>query len=556
MKEKDLHQEWFNKFRNSEQYSDWVNNPIAYFCTEYALFDYPALYAGGLGVLSGDYFKEIVDQKFPAVAVGLFYHKEHVHNKSFDLGTHDPNELGLTLLKDDQGESIKIVVPIGWRDVYIQAWQWKDLNSVIILLDTKIPENHPDDQVITDMLYIENRDLRLKQEIILGIGGMRFLEIIGAKPSLYHLNEGHSSFMVFELIRQEIKKTKCSIKEAMDKIKKKVVFTNHTLIEAGLEKFSYGSVEGMLHTFAKEFGTDIKDLMSVGTEKEASLFSMTKMALNLSHKVNAVSKLHEEKAALLWPGYNLHAVTNGIYLPRWDSLENVLGIEMWNEHQNNKYKLLTVVKNKTGKYLDPDAILLGWARRFVPYKQPLALLEDVQRFKKMALEEGRKIHVIYSGPVNLSYSNENEFLSKLEALIENELSGIVVFLPDYDIELSKLLVAGCDVWLNTPVVGKEACGTSGMKACLNGVLPLSTNDGWIAEVDVTDIGWIVEDNNLSLNLLNILENEIVPLYYEHLKNPSITSLWFLRMQRARKLIQKEFSTARTLKDYIEKLYIS
>lgn len=533
---------WFETFSKSRQYKELLEEPVAYFCAEYALFNHSPLYAGGLGILAGDYVNEMIDQKFPSVCVGLFYHHEHTYGKTSPDEVATPEQLGLELVRTESEDPHIITVPIAGRDVRVQAWRWRQGTVTLFLLDTRIAENDIEDQSITDNLYVENRDMRLKQEMVLGIGGMRFLKALGIHPSVYHLNEGHSAFLAFELIRHEMKHRQVDFNMACQFARQHIVFTNHTLDGAGHELFVLQTIKFMAQDFARELGINIEQLIALGVVGGSDLFSMTTLALNLSCKVNAVSALHGKKAAELWKNYNVEEVTNGIYVNRWDVLKE-------RDHQQSKKALIDLVKEKTGVVFDENVLTLGWARRFVPYKQPLAILGDVQKFKELALREGKKIQLIFSGPLNEAYIGENDFIKQLSALIKGELKGLVVFLPNYDIALSRMLVSGCDVWLNTPIVGTEACGTSGMKACLNGTLLLSTNDGWVAETDLKEIGWVIDDKNITHDLLDVIEKEIVPLYY------SDRSAWGNRMDLGRQLISTQFSTARALKQYIETLYL-
>ncbi|MEN9649293.1 MAG: hypothetical protein RL094_260 [Candidatus Parcubacteria bacterium] len=549
---------WFDEFSRKKEYKEFLAEPVAYFCAEYALFNHSPLYAGGLGILSGDYINEMIDQKLPCVALGLFYYHEHVYGKANSSAIVTPDKLGLELIRNEAEEPRIVTVPIGEREVKIQAWQWKQGAVTLILLDTHVEGNHIDDMTITDTLYVENRDMRLKQEMVLGIGGMRFLKALGIHPSVYHLNEGHSAFLAFELIRHEMKHRQVDFLKACQYARQHIVFTNHTLVAAGHELFSLEAVKSMAHNFAQELGINVEQLIALGVEANSTLFSMTVLALNLSYKVNAVSKLHGQKAAELWKNYSVEEVTNGVYLSRWDITHDGSPEAFWKAHQENKRNLLKTIKEKTGQMFDENTLLLGWGRRLVEYKQPLAILGDVARFKQLAEAEGRQLKLVFSGPLNESYAGENKFIQQLQTLIHGELKGSVVFLPNYDMELSHLLVAGCDIWLNTPIVGTEACGTSGMKACLNGTLPVTTNDGWIAETNLDEIGWVVNDQDITKNLLDVIETEVVPMYYQNVesqKNGQFETSWTIRMEKSRTMILNNFTTARALKEYIEKFYV-
>lgn len=559
MQNKNTGRIWHEELKSSSHYFEFLKEPVVYFCAEYALWNDAPFYAGGLGVLAGDCIQEMADDGLPVVALGLYYHKKNASQKraSYDenYGDADPKSFGLELVSDSSKEPVQVTVLIDDREVYLQAWKWQRGNTTLFLLDTKLGENSSVDQTISDTLYVEDREMRLKQEIILGIGGMKLLRAMGIHPSVYHLNEGHSAFLAFELIRHEIKHHEISFAKAIEYARKHIVFTNHTLVAAGHELFATDVVRRMLKAFALGFAVNIDDLISLGLEKETGLFSMTVLALNLSSKVNAVSVLHGKKAGELWHQPHVYTVTNGVYIKRWDALKESDPKKIWQKHQENKIKLLELIKNKSGQVFDKEVLLLGWARRFVPYKRPLALFGNILEFKRLSSEAHKKIQVVYSGPVSESDQDKNEFVRELMRLIKSELNDTVVFLPNYDLELARLLVAGCDIWLNTPIVGSEACGTSGMKACLNGVLPLATADGWMYEVPLPKIGWELSDKNISSDILRVLEEKIMPMYYNNIEKQGDMTEWTSRMQIARQLILDEFSTSRVLKEYVEKFYI-
>ncbi len=525
--------EWLTQFKMTEQYSALKKDPVAYFSAEYAIFNDRRFYAGGLGVLAGDYFLEMADQDFPVICVGIFYHNNG----------GKPEDFGLSQVLDKEGKVLTITLPLGDRDVLIRGWELKKNQARIILLDTNIEGNHVEDKGITNILYDENHDVRLMQEILLGIGGMRFLRALEIHPSVFHMNEGHSAFLALELIRHEMHRHQLPFAKAYQYARQHIVFTNHTLVPAGQEIFAIDKVNYMLKRFAEEIEVALNVIISLGKIPNEDFFSMTNLALNMSAKVNAVSVLHSIKAGALWKDFTIEEVTNGIYLERWDTIgDYVDSANCWQKHQANKRKLISEIKKQTGKVFNEDVLLLGWGRRLVEYKQPLAILSDLQKFKEIASRDGRKVQIVFSGPAG----EGNPFLKTLLQYAENELKDILVYLPNYDLELSKMLVSGCDVWLNTPEVGREACGTSGMKACLNGVLPFSTRDGWVYEVNLSQIGWTIEGNR---NILDILEREIVPVYYDS------KDQWRSRMKNSRDLILEKFSATRMLAEYIDKFYV-
>lgn len=505
-----------------------IKKTVAYFCAEYALHPNLPIYAGGLGILAGDYFREAADQKFSIVGVGLFYDFE--------------NDFNLNPVLDKQGQIIKVEVPIEDRQVKVQAFVCMVGQNPVYLLSTDIDENNPEDREITDKLYVEKRETRLKQELILGLGGQKILKALQINPSIYHLNEPHSAFLILELISYQMIEYKKSFEEAVVSIKDKVIFTNHTLVAAGREVYLQDLVATVLSGYAKSIGIPVSKIIDLGLIQELSVFSMTVFCLHLVEKINAVSKLHAQKAIEIWPDKPMISVTNGIHINTWDIVKDL------QDHFTCKLKLLKHIQDQTGVNWSPNYLLIGWARRFVEYKRPLAILENIERFLSIANNSQYPIKIVFSGESSDKDNQQNELKNKLIYLINNKIGDCVVYLPNYNINIGKLLVSGCDVWLNTPIVGFEACGTSGMKAALNGVLPCSTKDGWIDEVDLDKIGWILDSDNLSENILDVLEKEIIPLYYKYPEK------WREYMNNARNLILSQFSTKRMLLEYIQKLY--
>lgn len=535
--------------------------PIAYFCAEYALEDKLQIYAGGLGVLAGDYLKEAADQNIPLVAVGLYYSEGFVHKELSPEGRvvdlherHTPEEVGLVVAKNSQGEEIRVTIPIGQSLVKIRVWERREKNVKLYLLDTKIAENEEVDQHITDTLYITDKETRFKQEMVLGIGGLRALEAMGYHPSHYHLNEGHSALLIYELIHHEMVEHSLSFEAAKARAKERVLFTNHTLVAAGNDVFSNDLVALLLSKYAEEIEIPVKTLVDLGLVQQSSMYSMTILAMRSAGKINAVSKLHAEKAKDIWTDHPMVPVTNGIHLPTWDKVgegDPPNGeVNMWEKHRENKRKLLAVIAERTGTVWEDKALLLGWARRMASYKRPLALVERLKQFGEMARDSERPVHVVFAGLSHPADTDGQELLEELQYRLISDLKGVAVYLPHYNLELSSLMTAGCDMWINTPVVGFEACGTSGMKAALNGVLPMSTRDGWVGEVEMFGVGWALPDADLTDSMLDTLQTQILPMYYDR-NDQGVSEVWLQMMKNARELIKNEFSMTRALKQYME-----
>lgn len=538
-----------------------MNRPIAYFCAEYALDDKLQIYAGGLGVLAGDFVKEAGDEGKNIVAVGLYYSEGFVHKELSPEGRvvdlHEgrtPQEAGLTLVKNDKGEELRVSVPIGQSKVMIRVWLYEYISVKLYLLDTKVSENNEPDQHITDTLYITDKETRFKQEMVLGIGGLRVLLALGYHPAYYHLNEGHSALLIYELIHHEMSEHGLDFEGAKERARERVLFTNHTLVAAGNDVFSNDLAALLLTKYGEEITIPVKVLVDLGLVQQSSSFSMTMLAMRAAGKINAVSKLHAKKAKDIWSDHPMVPVTNGIHIPTWDHVgegDPPNGeVNMWEKHRENKRKLLQAITERTGTVWEDNVLLLGWARRMVRYKRPLALVERLKQFGEMARDSKRPVHVVFAGLSHPADTDGQQMLEELQYRLASDLKGVAVYLPHYNLELSGMLTAGCDVWINTPVVGFEACGTSGMKAALNGALPFSTRDGWVDEIEMYGIGWGLPDNDLTEAMMNTLNNDILPMYYDQ-NEKGVPEAWLSMMKNARELIKNDFSMARALKQYLE-----
>ena len=546
---------WFAEYKNSSSYKTQLERPIAYFSAEYAVNDELPIYAGGLGILAGDYLREAADQEIPLIAVGLYYSEGFIRKELSPEGkvveAHEPKraeEAGLTPVVDEKGVRVTVCVPIQDREVNIRAWLLTIGKVKLYLLDTRLDSNSPSDQHITDKLYTTEKETRLKQEMVLGIGGLRMLEALKYHPSFYHLNEGHSAFLAYELIRHEMKEHGYDFAKALEIAKSKMLFTNHTLVAAGNDVYSNDLVSLHLEKFAEQMPAPVQQLVSMGLVQQSSTFSMTILAMRCAGKINAVSKLHATKAKDIWADHPMTPITNGIHVPTWDKVkvDNLI----WDKHVENKRILLNYITEKTGVMWDDKPLIVGWGRRIVRYKRPLALVERLKRFGEIARNEQRPLRVVFAGLSHPADIDGGEILEELRYRLTSDLKGVAVYLPHYNMELSAKMVAGCDVWLNTPVVGYEACGTSGMKAALNGNLPLSTRDGWVAEIETLGVGWAVEDTEVTDSILDRLEQDILPLYYD-LDVEGKPAKWITMMRNAREMIMNDFAMSRALKQYLE-----
>ena len=521
--------------------------PIAYFSTEFALTSLLPTYAGGLGILAGDMVRAAAEETFPLIGVGIYYSEGYICQKMMQDGKVIdacpiiyPETKGLTKVVDENGIPVTITLPIEHDTITVFAWEWKKDGQVVYLLDTHTSENSADNQAITNRLYVDDRMMRLKQELILGIGGVRILEKVGVRPSIYHMNEGHSSFLTLELIRRHIKLHHSTYEQATEAVKSQVVFTNHTIVSAGDETYEIDVVSLLLGMYADESQIPLDQIIALGRVDHSNIFSLTHLAFRLSAIANGVSKLHAEKAKTIWPGYEMEYVTNGVHIGTWQKKT---------DHTQNKKALLERITEETGVIWDEEVLLLGWARRLVSYKRPLALFEDLDRLRSIMENPDQPVRIVISGFAPPGDVHAQELFGKLQEIIQGVLKDKVVYLPNYTMELAQDLVAGCDVWVNTPVVGFEACGTSGMKALLNGVLPMTTNDGWVSESDLFDIGWVLDSTDVTKSFLNTLEQQVVPLYDMNQEK------WQQMMRNGQALAEHQFSAKRMLADYKQKLYL-
>lgn len=536
------------------------DRPIVYFCAEYALNDDIPIYAGGLGVLAGDIIREAAEQEIPLIMVGLYYHEGYLCHDLYKEGITmkgsfrtNPASINFSPVVDKKGNRIIVTLPVQNALVYAQAW-FSQINSVsIYLLDTCIPQNTEENKRITDQLYAFSKEVRFKQEMVLGLGGLRLLKALQISPIGYHLNEGHSALLALEIARYEMQKHKRSFQEELDNTKQHIFFTSHTLAASGNDTFHADLVWTLLSGFAKELQVPVSEIVNLGLIAESNIFSMTLLALRTAGKINAVSKIHAKKAKEIWKEYPMIPITNGIHIKTWDN--TCIRDEIWEKHRKNKRILLEFIRKTAGVEWDENTLLLGWARRIVGYKRPLALFDNLEQFKNLAISSDRPIHVVISGLPHESDAEGLVILEHIQKIVTEDLKGIVVYLPGYNMSIAKLLVSGCDIWLNTPVVGFEACGTSGMKAALNGVLPCSTADGWVAETELYGVGWLLQSENLSDDILSVLKQYIIPLYYKR-DNNGIPKQWVKMMQNARDMIINQFSATQMLRKYIEEFYLS
>ena len=553
---------------------------IAYFSMELAVRSEMRTYCGGLGLLAGDTARASADLEVPMVFVTMLNRKGYFRQEIDPSGQQieypdwwDPKSWCQRL-------PTMATVEVEGRSVGVQPWLTvltgiEGFRVPVLLLDTDITRNARDDRTLTDCLYGGDATYRLKQEIVLGLGGLRVLRALGFDLRTYHMNEGHAALLTLELLNDSRTATKglASRKAAYDlaEVRRRCVFTTHTPVKAGHDRFDYGLVERLL---PRE--TDLATLKSLGGRDR---LNMTLLGLNLSHYANGVSLRHAETTRKMFPGYRIHAVTNGVHFgtwahpalarlfdskfPRWRQEPEVLvralqlaDDEIWDAHQVAKQSLLKRIRQRSGRSLDPDALTVGFARRMVAYKRPLLLFEDPGRLADLASKH--RFQVLLAGKAYPGDPAGKEIIRRIhERMRELEGKLTCVFLPNYDMDWAKSLVAGCDVWLQTPLPPMEASGTSGMKAALNGGLNLSPLDGWWAEGciegangwSIAHTGGIDSDQRDASALYDQLENVVLPGYYTERER------WRSMMKQAIGYVGSYFSIQRMLRQYATEAYI-
>ncbi len=593
----------------------------AYFCAEFALHESLPIYSGGLGVLAGDHLKAASDLSLPLTAIGLRYAKGYFvqriqadGSQGAEYITFDPRESPLVEVMDDKGAPLRIRIPMPEGELAAGVWR-VDVGSVpLYLLDARVSENHADQQGLTERLYPSDRESRIRQEILLGIGGWRVLRALGREPRVCHLNEGHSAFLQLERLLRLIEDEGLTYAEASIAVRSSTLFTTHTPVPAGHDRFAESLMRRYFGHVADRLGLSWDEFFDLGrTSPDEHEFSMTVLALRFSEKINGVSKLHgqvsRDMLAGTWPQLHpaetpISSITNGVHLPTWVGpemgsvlehalaptwRENVPDVEgwaraqvpdqpLWDAHRAQKRRMIDFVLQRaeeTGARrgvspsvlrqhhagADENALWVGYARRFAPYKRATLLFDDAERLQGLLNSTDRPVRVVFSGKAHPDDREGGELVKKIVALTEDpRFVGRVYFVENYDMTGGRLLTQGVDVWLNTPTRPLEASGTSGMKSCLNGGLHLSILDGWWCEGYNGENGWSFGDGFEHSNpvmqreydaraLYGLLENEVVPLFFNQDENGRPAG-WIERMRRTIQSVPGLFSTRRMLNDYV------
>ena len=614
---------WFSK-----NYPENRENLIAYFSAEYGLDQILPIYSGGLGMLSGDHLKSASDLGIPLVAIGLLYKNGYFHQKINGQGWQtceykemEVEDMPISPVKRETGEDLIISIKDSGETVYIKAWKVLVGRVTLYLLDTDIPENTEENRKTTLELYGGDQEMRIKQEMVLGIGGVTLLKEIGLNPTVYHMNEGHSSFLVLELIKNIMNEKKVSFQIAKDIVTARTVFTTHTPVPAGNDIFPIELVEKHFKDMWKTFGITKQEFFELGMkpkEENKTSFNMGILALKIAGKKNGVSKLHgavsRELFGEVWPEIASNEspityVTNGIHTctwlaPRlkelynkyltpywqdriqenetWEKIKNIPDEELWKEHQIRKERLFRYVKenvttrlksngmhydkiNEITSKLDPNALTIGFARRFATYKRATLIFKDLERMTQILNDSSKPVQLIFAGKAHPKDVEGQELIKRIhEISLMPQFKGKIFLLENYNMENSKLLISGVDVWLNNPRRPMEASGTSGEKAAVNGVVNFSILDGWWAEGYNQKNGWAIgtnkeydsyeeQDTFDSQSIYNILENKIIPIYYNRVNG--ISKEWISYMKNSIISNGGRYSTSRMLVDYTRDLYI-
>ena len=603
--------------------------PVAYFSAEFGLHESVPIYSGGLGVLAGDHIKSASDLDIPLTGIGLFYGQGYFQQRLDISGWQneeylqtDINHLPMEPAIGSNGLTVEIQIDTRGGSIRAKVWRMKVGRRDLLLLDSNVEGNAPEDRELTSRLYGGDGRVRIRQELLLGVGGYRALKAMGITPGVLHLNEGHSVFGVLEAIRDRMQEEGIGFDEASQRVAREVVFTTHTPVPAGHDRFNSGLMEEHLGPLRDALGLSHEGLMALGRENPGHYhedFCMTVLGLKLSRRANAVSSLHGEVSRAMWtglfPGKSAESVpighiTNGVHVPSWlapqmfrlydrnlgtnwhlrsgeagiwDGIENVDDGELWETHLSLKSRMIDFVRRRAieqaerrgetadelqrlAHVLSPDALTIGFARRFATYKRANLILADLHRIATMVNDPKRPVQFVFAGKAHPHDVPGKRVLQEIAQLMRNsQFADRFVFVEDYDINVGRFLVQGVDVWLNNPRRPLEASGTSGQKVVLNGGLNLSVPDGWWAEAYVglngfsigtgrTHTNHEVHDKRDAEDLSRTLREEVIPLYYER-DGDGLPRGWIRRMKRTIRTLGWRFNADRMVMDYTLKAYI-
>jgi len=615
---------WYRKHRGDQVQ---IQECYAYFSAEFGLTDCLPIYSGGLGVLAGDHLKSASDLGLPLVGVGLLYQEGYFAQylnadgwQQEQYPTNDFYNMPLHLERNPDGSELRIRVDYPTRQVYARVWRVQVGTVPLYMLDTNIEPNSQYDQNITDELYGGDMDVRIHQEIMLGIGGVKMLQALGYQPTVYHMNEGHSAFLSLERIRLLMEEG-LGYEEALEVTRSSQIFTTHTPVPAGFDLFPSDKVMYYLGNYGAGFGLQREEFLALGREDTGDFsapFSMATLAIKLAHFVNGVSQLHgvvsRDLFQNLWPNLPVDevpitAITNGVHARScvakstqelydrylgpawadapadhdlWERIETIPDEELWRNHERQRASMVVFVRDRLKQYLrlrggsaqeidqaqealDPAVFSIGFSRRFATYKRANLILRDRERLKRILCNRDQPVQIVFAGKAHPKDIPGKELIRDIIHFIQEEgMRHNVVFVPNYDIHVGRLMVAGCDIWLNNPRRPREASGTSGMKAAMNGLFNLSILDGWWDEADYVRTGWPVghgeiyddldyQDEVEANAMYDLLEQAVLPLFYKRDEN-GIPRGWVAKMKDAIRLNCPYFNTARMLADYATHAY--
>jgi glycogen phosphorylase len=599
----------------------------AYFSMEFGIVECLPVYSGGLGMLAGDFLKACSDSGIPLVGIGLLYQKGYLEQYLNPDGwqqerypVSDFYTLPIRPVTDRDGKDVRVTVQMPTGPVEVKIWSAEVGRVKLYLLDTNIEENaRAEDRDIADQLYGGDIHTRIRQEIVLGIGGVRALKALGLEPTAFHMNEGHSAFLALERIRVAMEEHRLTFDEALDATRASNVFTTHTSVAAGIDLFDPGLMYEYFQDYCREIGIECEHLMTLGRwnpKDTHERFSMAILAIQTSSYRNAVSRLHrrvsQEMWSALWPQLPvwevpITSITNGVHLrtwlntdladlydhylqpdwreqyddpATWEMVDEIPDQELIEVHRRRKRRLVNFIRERqvacslarkasasevqrVSEVLDPDSFTIGFARRFATYKRATLLFRDVNRLKRILCNPKMPVQIVVAGKAHPKDHPGKMLIREIVQLSRDpEISKRLVFVEDYGMQVARELVQGVDLWLNNPRRGEEACGTSGMKAGLNGVLNLSILDGWFDEAYEQTGGWAIGDRERysedqdelhARAIYSLIENEIVPMYYQsrHHDGPSE---WVRRVKQSIKHLSREFNCRRTVEEYMSQLW--
>ncbi|MDY6881592.1 MAG: alpha-glucan family phosphorylase [Desulfatiglans sp.] len=610
-------------------YSPQTIFQVAYFSAEFGLSECLPIYSGGLGILAGDHLKSSSDLNLPLVGVGLLYQEgyfsQYLSSDGWQMETYPVNDfdnMPVTLMRDETGQPLSVTVEFRGEPVRVLIWRINVGRISLFMLDTNTGDNPPDIRKTTGQLYGGDREMRLRQEIVLGIGGVRALKLLGINPTVIHMNEGHSAFSALERINILRKEKGLSFDAAREIVLASTVFTTHTPVPAGNDVFDPGLVQSYFEDYSKELGINFKVLLGYGRmdpRDESETFDMTALALRLSAHTNGVSRLHGKVARHMWQGiWSKHPVedvpiehiTNGIHVPTWisdemaillnrhlgphwaedpdskrvwDQVEQIPATELWRAHERCREGLVAFTRRRLAdqlrqrgastaeiqsarETLSPEVLTIGIARRFATYKRGTLLFRDPDRLDRIVNDPEHPIQIIIAGKAHPQDNEGKEFIKTVIHLAgQRRFRKSIVFIEDYNMYVAERLVTGTDVWLNTPRRPLEACGTSGMKALANGSLNLSVLDGWWDEGYDSRFGWALghgevysdqsaQDDIEGRDLYNLLEKEVVPLFYQK-GSDGISRGWVEKMKAGLRYLAPVYNSHRMVQEYTSRYYL-